>query len=216
MVVLVLEKEALAQKMENLEMKAERVTSKVEGFEKEVNVTVEKAREEIKIDVRTEMEQMNERGSNIVLFGLAENKEEDTKKWKEMEQKKVEELMAKIEVVGEVKVQHRAGKPRAEGENPRAEGENPRPMIVRVADEETREKVMRNAPRLSKIGGMEKVFINYDLTPQQREEEKRKEAELKEEAARKTEAEVENGSGKKFIVVGSRGRRRVVLERPRQ
>ena len=204
-VVLQMEKETLAQKVENMELKAERVKSKVEGFEKEVNVTVEKAREEMKMEVRTEMVQLNERGSNIVIFGLEETKEADTKKWKELEQKKVVELLEKIEVVGEVQVLHRAGKPRAEGENPR-------PTIVKVADEETREKVFRCASKLSKVAGMEKVFINYDLTPQQREDEKR-EAELKAEATTKTEEEAANGTGKKYIVVGSRGRRRVVLQR---
>ena len=208
MVVLELEKETLAQKVENMELKAERVKSQEEGFEKEVNVTVEKAREGLKMDVRTEMEQINERGSNIVIFGLTETKETDTKKWKEMEQKKVEELMTKIEVEGEVQMLHRAGKPRAEGENPR-------PTIVRIADDDTREKVFKNASKLSRIEGMEKVFLNYDLTPQQREDEKKKEADLKAEAVRKTEEEEKSGTGKKYIVVGSRGRRRVVLERLR-
>ena len=208
LMVLELEKETLAQKVENLELKAERVKSQVEGFEKEVNVTVEKAREEMKMDVRSEMEQKSERGSNIVIFGLAETKETDTKKWKELEQKKVEELMTKIEVEGEVQVMHRAGKPRAEGENPR-------PTIVKIANDEMREKVFKNASKLSKIVGMEKVFLNYDLTPQQREDDKKKETELKEEAARRTEEEEKNGTGKKYIVVGSRGRRRVVLERNR-
>lgn len=205
MVVLELEKEALAQKVENLELKAENVKSKVDGFEKEVSVTVEKAKDDVKTEVRTEMVQISERGNNIVIFGLAETKEDDTKKWKELEQKKVEDLMTKIDVEGEVQVQHRAGRPRAEGENPR-------PVIVKLADDEMRERVFKNASKLAKIGGMEKVFINYDLTPQQREEERRKETELKEEAARKTEAD---STGKKYIVVGSRGRRRVVLERPR-
>ena len=200
--VLEMQNEALAQKLENLELKIEKANSKVENYEKEVSSTVEKAKEE----VRTEITKRDERGSNIVVFGLEETKEPDTKKWKEEEQKKVEELLERIEVVGKVQVQHRAGKPRAEGENPR-------PLIVKVADDETREKVFRNASKLSRVVGKERVYINYDLTPQQREEEKRKETELKEEATRKTEAE--EGSGKKFIVVGSRGRRRVVEERRR-
>ena len=63
---------------------------------------------------------------------------------------------------------------------------------------------------------MRRVYINPDLTPQQREEDRKKEVGLKEEAARKTEEEIANGSGKKFIVVGTRGRRRVVEERVRE
>ena len=207
--VLELAKEALAQRVEKLEMMTQKVDEKVVGVEKEISRGMEKAKDEVIMDVRTEMTQMNERGSNIVIIGMEETKEEDKKKWRESEQKKVEELFEKleVEVKGEVQFQFRAGKPRAEGEKSR-------PIIVRVSDDETRNAIFRNAPKLAKIEGMGRVYINPDLTPQQRDEEKKKEAELKEEAARKTEAE--NGSGKKYIVIGSRGRRRVVVERARE
>lgn len=57
---------------------------------------------------------------------------------------------------------------------------------------------------------MKKVYIQQDLTPQQREEDKEQEMKLKDEAAKRTEE-----TGKKHVVVGGRGRRRVVEARER-
>ena len=86
----------------------------------------------------------------------------------------------------------------------------PRPLIVRVTDDETREKLHKDARKLSQIPEYRRVFISHDLTWAQREEERRVEKELREEAERKTTEAVAQGKKGKFLVVGQRGRRRMV------
>ena len=206
LMVLKLEKETLAQKLEKMEMSTEKVNERVVGVEKEVATGMEKAKEEVKKDVRTEMTQREERGSNVVVYGLDETVEEDAALWRAKEQTKVEDVIQKlgVQVRGDVTVKFRAGKKRAEGEKPR-------PMIVKVDDDETRVNIFRNAPRLSRMDETKKVYFAPDLTWQQREEEKKNELALKEEAAKKTEeAKNGGGGGKWFRVVGTRGRRRIV------
>ena len=202
-VVLELEKETLAQKVEKIEMKAERANERVEGVEREVSTGMEKAKAEVKEDVRSEMALREERTDRFAIYGLEETKEEDAVKWRELEQRKVEDLIRKIGIQGKVEVRHRAGRQREEGAKPR-------PVIVKAEDDEMRERVLQNARKLSTIEETKKVYIAPDLTPQQREEDRKKEASLKEEAEKRTRE-----SGKKHLVVGPRGRRRVweVVER---
>ena len=130
-------------------------------MEKEVATGMEKAKEEVKIDVQTEMVHREERSNNFVVYGLEETKEDDAAKWREEEQRKVKELMGKIGVNGEVEVKFRVGKKRAEGEKPR-------PVIVKAEDDETRMNVFKNAPRLSRADKTKRVYIAPDLTWQQR------------------------------------------------
>ena len=109
--VLELEKEALAQKVERMEKGAEKVTERVNGVEKEVATGMQKAKEEVKQDVRTEMTQPEEISGNIVIYGLEETKEADSVKWREEEMMKVTSLVAQINVrvEGEIAVKRRAG-----------------------------------------------------------------------------------------------------------
>ena len=69
--VLELEEEALAQKVERMEKGAEKVTERVDGVEKEVATGMEKAKAEVKQDMRTELNR-EENSSNIVIYGLEE------------------------------------------------------------------------------------------------------------------------------------------------
>ena len=203
--VLELEKQALAQKVERMEKGAEKVTERVDGVEKEVATGMIKAKEEVKQDVRTEMLQRDENSSNIVIYGLKESKEVNSVKWREGETKKVTDLVQQINVrvEGEIAVKRRAGMEREEGAKPR-------PLIVRVTDDETRERIFRNARLLAHEERTKKVFISQDLTRQQREDDRKAEVEMKAEAVRRTEEAVKAGRKVKFVVVGARGRRRVV------
>ena len=204
-VVLELEKETLALKLEKIETKADKVNARVGGVEKEVATGMEKAKEEVKKDVRTEMAEREVNASNVVLYGLDETKEADPVQWRAKEQKKVEEIFQKmgVEVQGEVVVKHRAGRPREEGAKPR-------PIVVKVADDETRVNIFRNAPRLSRMDETRRVYIAPDLTPHQREEDRKAEAKLKDEATKRTDEEKNGGGERRWVVVGARGRRRVV------
>ena len=206
-VVLELEKEALAQKMENIEIKADKANDRVVVVEKEVATGMEKAKEEVKNDVKSEMSLREERADRVVVYGLEETKDQDPEQWTEKEKKKVEGIFQHMGVQpqGEITVKFRAGKPREEGAKPR-------PLIVRLPDDETQLRFLSNAPKLSRVEEMKRIYIAPDLTPQQRDQDKKKEIELKEDAAKRTEAEK---NGKIWIVVGARGQRRLVNVVPR-
>ena len=203
--VLEQEKEVLAQKLEKIEKGTEKVTERVEGVAREVVTGMEKVKEEVKKDVKTEMSPREANSSNIAIYGLEETKEEDEEKWREEEQKKVKEITDQmgVRIEGEIAVKNRAGRPREEGARPR-------PLIVRVADDETRARIFQYAPRLSRGEKTKRVFISPDLTWQQREEARKEEAALRDEAAKQTEQAKKDKRKEQFIVVGARGKRRIV------
>ena len=92
----------------------------------------------------------------------------------------------------------------------REEGAKPRLMIVKISDDETREKIFQNARLLSREEITRKVFISPDLTPQQREEDQKAELARKEDAAKRTEQAKNEGRRVRYVVVGARGKRRIV------
>ena len=63
-----------------------------------------------------------------------------------------------------VEVKFRAGK-KTDGE-----GGKPRPLIVRITDDENRERLYRDARNLARIPALRSVFVAQDLTWAQREE----------------------------------------------
>ena len=102
-----------------------------------------------------------------------------------------------VDFKGEVKSSFRAGKK-----------EGDRPLIVTLEDEETREKILAYAKRLSAKEEWKKVFVAHDLTWRQREEARKEEKKLREEAEKKTEEANNGGIAGKYVVVGPRlGRR---------
>ena len=106
-----------------------------------------------------------------------------------------------VEIEGDIKVMYRAGAKRTDGK--------PRPLIVKVAHEATREKLITNGNRLAKKQEWRQVFVSLDLTYRQREEARKLDAKLYEEAEKKTEdAKNEGRGGGRYRVVGQRGRRR--------
>ena len=84
-------------------------------------------------------------------------------------------------------------------------------MIVSIEDEETREKILNNARKLARMDEWKRVFISPDLTYKQREESRKDEKRLREEAEAKTnDAKNDGRTGGKYAVVGQRGKRRIV------
>ena len=79
-----------------------------------------------------------------------------------------------------------------------------------MTDDETRKRIFRNARLLSQEERTKKVFISQDLMRQQREEDRKAEVERKEDSARRTEQAKNEGRKGRYMVVGGRGRRRVV------
>ena len=128
---------------------------------------------------------------------LTEEKEEDTAViWKIAEE-------IDVEIAREVEVLFRAGK--KEGAT------KPRPIIVKVHDDETREALKRKAYLLGRKNAWKGVFVAPDLTRKQREEARKKEAELREEADRLNEvAKNEGRTGGSHRVKTIKGERKVV------
>ena len=205
----VLEKivDRMDKRMDEMEKKSEKVKENLVDVGKEVTSGMSEAKEEAKKEMKEEMRVMEEKSSNIVLYGVKESEEGDAEKRQEADNEKVKEMAAHVgvDLKGEVSVKWRCGR---RSDDPISK---PRPMIVKVADDETRENLLGNARKLSGVQGWKRVFISPDLTYAQREEERKEQKKLKEEAERKTEAAKEEGKEEKWIVVGRRGRKRVVM-----
>ena len=204
--VLEMEKETLAQKVVSMEMKTSKVEESLEGVEKEVVSGMEKAKEEVKKDMGREMKEREDRSLNVVFYGVEESKEVQLEAKRKEEQEKVGEVIRCIgvEVNDEMEIKFRAGK-KSEGE-----GAKPRPLIVRISDEEKRERILRESRNLARSPAFKAVFVAPDLTWAQREEARKEEKELRELADKKTEESKNEGKRGRYLVVGQRGRRRVV------
>ena len=200
------EREKVSKRVVGVEEKAEKVKEDLQGVEKEVENGMKTAKEEAKKEMKEEMREQEVRSENIALYGLEESVKEQTDERNKDEKKKVEEMIGHIGVPikGDVEIKYRAGK-----KNEGAEAK-PRPLIVRIADEETREKILRDARKLSNVEGWKRVFVSPDLTWQQREEGRKIEKDLREQAEKKTEEAAKEGKKGKYIVVGPRGRRRTI------
>ena len=200
------EREHVTRRVDNVEEKTERVKEDLKGMEKEVTTGMEKAKEEVRKEVRSEMKEIEERSENVVVYGLKEMDGNSAAVNNEAESRIIREMAKEIGVemgVDDVEVKFRAGKKREEDERPR-------PLIVKIKDDEKRDKLRKNARLLARSDEWKKVFLSEDLTWQQREEARKQEKELREEADRRTEEAKKDGKAVKFRVVGPRGRRRVV------
>ena len=197
--------------MEKIENRSDQVNDKVAGMEREMEAGMAKAKKEFKNEMEAERKDREERSENVVVYGLAESEEEEAERRKEDDKKKMLELVKEIgvEVKGEMEVKFRAGKKKEDG--------RPRPMIVRVDDGETRQMILANARRLARKEDWKRVFVSPDLTWQQREEAREEETKLRLEAERKTEeAKNEGRGGGKFVLMGPRGKRRMVWREERE
>ena len=203
-----LENRVLALEMERdgLVAKVGEMVAKVEKCEKEiqgVENNLERTKEDVKTEVKNDLKEIGERSDKVAIYGLKESEAEEGEGRKKEDLKMMRELMKQIEVEEkEVDLKaYRAGKKRDDGK--------PRPLIVTIADTETRERTLSNAKRLARGGETwRKVFVVPDLTYQQREEARKMEEKLKAEAEEKNRNPEEGKEGK-WIVVGPRGRRRL-------
>ena len=196
-----LERAVMAEKIKNMENKNRQVDESVQKMEEEVATGMEKAKEEVKDEMRGEIKEREEKKENIVVYGLEESVEEDGKKRKEDDRKAVYAMVDAIDVEfkGEMKGSYRAG--------PKVQGDRPRPLIVTIEDDETREKILANARRMAGKDQWKWVYVARDLTWKQREELRKEEKKLKDEAEKKTKKENDEGNVGKYVVVGQRGKR---------
>lgn len=206
-----LELKVMKEEATKTDKKADQAKEKFVQIEKEVESGMEKAKKEAKEEMKAEMEERKEKASNVVVYGAKESASNDTTERKRHDKKILSDLLEEIEVEAEegIEVLFRAGK--------KGEPDKPRPMIIRVQNDETREKIFSNARRLARKEEWKKVFVAQDLTWQQREEARKKEKELKEEAEKRTEAAKNEGKKGRYVVIGQRGKNRRMVwreERP--
>ena len=198
------ERDALEAKVQRMESKSDQVKDKVVGMEKEIEAGMERTKTEVRNEMESEKKEREERSENVVVYGMSESEEEEAERRKEDDKAKFLEMVREIgvEVKGEVEVKFRAGKKRDDAK--------PRPMIVKVGDEEMRQRLMANARRLSLKEEWKRVFVSPDLTWQQREEARKEEKRLREEAERKNEEAENAGRSGTYVLIGPRGKRRLV------
>ena len=200
----VLERKILAEKIENMENKNRQVKENVMNLEGEVTSGMEKAKEEVKVELRGEMREREEKRNNIVIYGLKESTETDGKKRKEEDEEKVKKMATEIDIEfkGEIRSIYRArpaaGKPA---------DDRPCPLVVTIEDDETREGILANARRMAGKDEWKRVFVAHDLTWRQREEMRKEEGKLREDAEKRTKEANEKGDMGKCIVVGQRGKK---------
>ena len=205
-----LENKILHEKVDKNESKTDQVKQQVGGIEKEIDAGMQKAKEEVKEEMSTEMKNREERKMNIVVYGIEESDKEEAEERKKEDEKKVAEIATEIGVAlkGKVEVKWRLGK-KVQGET------KPRPMIVRMEDAESRTKLLAKARFLARNidPAWKRVYLAPDLTWQQREEARKKEEELRKQAEKMTEeAAKEDGTGDTYRVIGTRGNRRIVAQ----
>ena len=145
----------------------------------------------------TAMKAREERAENLVVYGVPESGKSEADDRKRDDKEQVEEMVEVIgvEVQGAVEVKFRTGK-KVEGDT---RVTRPRPMVFRIADEESRQKILENASKLARRDEWERVFVSPDLIWQQREAAREEERKLREEAERK-----KRGKGKRKVRGGGR------------
>ena len=185
-----------------MESKNRQVNENVQKMEGEVATGMEKAKEEVKDEMRGELREREDKKHNLAIYGMKESSDADGKKRKEEDEEMVKNMATEIGVtLGDIKHSFRAGS-KPEGASPK-----PRPLIVTIEDDEAREGMMANARRMAGKDEWKQVFVAKDLTWKQREEMRKEEAKLRNDAEKRTKEENETGRVGKCIVVGQRGKR---------
>jgi uncharacterized coiled-coil protein SlyX len=175
---------------------------------------VQRAKEDATAAVRAELSQLEDRKSNIVVYGLTESSSEDAEVRKTEDNNLVKELFDVIEAVNtKFNVKHRAGKRVAD---------KIRPVIIicfviSFETPEVKETVLAKAKNLAGKEKFKKVFLAPDMTKRQREDEWDKEVQMREEVKQKNlEMTEEEKKESEWRLVGMRGKRRLVKWRKPQ
>ena len=203
-----LELQQLRTEIERMMKGTDLVKEQIVVMEKEIESGMEQAKKEVKEEMTEEMRAREEKATNIVVYGAKESGKDTAAERAEDDVKFVKDLAEKLEVeiVGEIEAKFRAGK-KPEG----AEASRPRTLIVKISDDQAREKILQQARFLGRsTDDWKNVYVGLDLTRKDRDEARKKEEKMKEEAKKKTEEESKNGTrtGGRYVVAGMRGRER--------
>ena len=198
----------LTERVVKMEGGAEKVKEKVVGMEKEIESGMEKTKKEVTEALETEKTEREEKAANIVIHGLKESTRGKGEERREDDEVAVKQMLRAMEVEaeGEIEVKWRLGKKSDEAPM--------RPLVVKFGSKDEKDKVLKNGRKLKRKDPWSTVYVSPDLTYRQRTEARQEEAKLKEEAKEKNEEEKndEDREGE-WIVVGPRGRRRVVRKK---
>ena len=170
----------LRAEVERMMNGTDQVKEKIVVMEKEIENGMEQAKKEVKEEMTVEMRAREEKAANIVVYGAKESGKESAAERVDDDEQFVRDLAKKldVEIVGEVEAKFRAGKKPAA-----AEAGRPRPLIVKISDDQTREKILQQARFLGRSDDNWKhVYVGLDLTRKDREEARIKEEKMKEEA----------------------------------
>ena len=193
----------LIGKIDGIQSNTDQVKTKVVTMELGMEAGMEKALKEVQQETAKENEEKDRKALNVVIHGATESEKVDKEEVKAEEEEtvmKIAEAM-EVEIEGDIEVMYRAGAKKTDAKS--------RPLVVKVSNNATREKLLTYGNRLSRKAEWRKVFVSLDLTYQQREEARKLDAELYEEAEKKTEeAKNEGRGGGRYKVVGQRGRRK--------
>ena len=102
----------MKEKMERLEAQLDQVRAQIVALQTEIEDGMEKPVKVVKEEVSVERRQMEEKASNIVLYGLMEAEGDDAKERKEKDEETVKKIALAIgvEIAGSIDAKYRAGK----------------------------------------------------------------------------------------------------------
>jgi len=161
-------------------VESKRVEEKLDAFidtvkqKIEVNSSVgEVVSSKLKED-KEEAEEIRQRRANIIVHGVKESTNEDPEIRKKEDESQITNLLHDVKC-DDVSVSgfFRLGKKSTDTDA------NPRPLKIVLVSEEQKEKILKGSKNLRNNKTWEKVFINQDLTPKQREQRRQLVKEMK-------------------------------------
>ena len=152
------------------QMKKEVVREGVKEMRKERDEEDKRVKE---ISTKIEEIEKERKKKNLIIFGLHESQEEEAGKRYEDDERKCNQIFMKELQLQNVEMEKliRIGR--------KNENRN-RPLLVKMANEEERLRVLRNAKRLRYSEEFQRVYIDRDMTAMEREKDKKLRKELKE------------------------------------
>jgi hypothetical protein len=203
------ERKRLGERIEKLEGGAVQVKDKVVGMEKQIESGMEEATKAVTEAMQTEKKEIEEKATNIIIHGMKESTKEKGEERKKEDEENVKGMLRamEVEVEEEMEVKWRLGKKPEDTATAR-------PLVIKLASKEAKEGVLKQGRKLKRKDEWSSVYVSPDLTYRQRMEARKEETKLKEEVAKKNEEEKndEDREGE-WIVVGPRGKRRIVRKR---
>lgn len=146
----------------------------IDSLHHQTATSISSLRTEIETDLVQEIEDIDKRKNNVMIFGLPEGYDDTLSgQQQSLDGPKIEKLLETLEFSGlKLGPHHRIGK----------KGTRPRPIKLTLANEFDRVRLLRSSSKLSSLtdeSSLRKVFIKPDLTKRQQDRQKALRAEMK-------------------------------------